>query len=234
MRTTPLRKWRAAPRLLSPSSPATPPISRDLSNRHRIGFRLRPLRRPCVDKFSIATLGGDRPEGAISIIGDQVQRIAAQGAGTLGFAFVSGLLVDLWSANSGVKALFDALNVAYEAEETRGFFRLNAVSLIFTISSVLLAVLGLSLAVIVPWVLDHFFFGLAFVGTIIRWLSVPLAIVVALVMLAVLFRFGPSIRKPLGAGSLRAACSRWLFFLSLPAPLLFFCLSFRQLQQNLR
>ena len=28
--------------------------------RHRIGFRLRPLRRPCVDKVSIATLGGDR------------------------------------------------------------------------------------------------------------------------------------------------------------------------------
>lgn len=103
--------------------------------------------------------------------------------------------MDLWSANSGVKALFDALNVAYEAEETRGFFRLNVVSLIFTISGVLLAVLGLSLAVIIPWVLDHFFFGLAFVGTIMRWLSVPLAIVVALVMLAVLFRFGPSIRK---------------------------------------
>ena len=120
-----------------------------------------------------------------------------------------------------MKALFDALNVAYEAEETRGFFRLNAVSLIFTISSVLLAVLGLSLAVIVPWVLDHFFFGLAFVGTIIRWLSVPLAIVVALVMLAVLFRFGPSIRKPATPGSLFAvallfvASGAFAFFLPL-------------------
>ena len=144
----------------------------------------------------LQSLAGIVPEGAITIIGDQVQRISSQGAGTLGLAFVSGLAVALWSANSGVKALFDALNVAYEAEETRGFFRLNAVSLLFTVSGVLLAVLGLSLTVIVPWVLDHFFFGMAFVGLIIRWLSIPLGIVVALFMLAVLYRFGPAVRKP--------------------------------------
>ena len=44
--------------------------------------------------------------------------------------------------------------------------------------------------------MDHFFFGLAFVGTLIRWLSVPLAVVVALFMLAVLYRFGPAVKKP--------------------------------------
>jgi membrane protein len=151
---------------------------------------------PASINTQLQSLVGIVPEGAISIIGDQVQRISSQGASTLGLAFVTGLAIALWSANSGVKALFDALNVAYEAEETRGFFRLNAISLLFTISGVLLAVLGLSLTVIIPWILDHFFFGLAFVGTIIRWLSIPLAVVVALFMLAVLYRFGPAIKKP--------------------------------------
>jgi membrane protein len=151
---------------------------------------------PASINAQLQHLAGIVPEGAISIIGDQVQRISSKGASTLGFAFLTGLLVALWSANSGVKALFDALNVAYEAEETRGFFRLNAISLVFTISGVLLAVLGLSLTVIIPWVLNHFFLSLAFVGTIVRWLSIPLTIVVALFMLAMLYRFGPSTMKP--------------------------------------
>ena len=32
--------------------------------------------------------------------------------------------------------------------------------------------------------------------TILRWLSVPIAIVIALFLLAVLYRFGPAIKKP--------------------------------------
>jgi membrane protein len=151
---------------------------------------------PASIKTQLQSLEGIVPEGAISIISDQVQRITSQGASTLSLAFVTGLVVALWSANSGVKALFDALNVAYEAEETRGFFRLNAISLLFTVSGVLLAVVGLSLTVIIPWTLDHFFSGLVFVGVIIRWLSIPLAVVVALFMLAVLYRFGPAIKQP--------------------------------------
>ena len=151
---------------------------------------------PASINAQLQNLAGVLPEGALSVISDQVQRIASQGATTLGFGLIFGVAVALWSANSGVKALFDALNIAYESEETRGFFRLNAISLLFTISGVLLAILGLSLTVVIPWVLEHFFFGLAVVGTVIRWLSVPLAIAVVLLMLAVLYRYGPSVKTP--------------------------------------
>jgi membrane protein len=120
---------------------------------------------PAAIQNQLAHLSGVLPEGAISVIGDQVQRIASQGGGTLGFAFITGLALALWSANACVKALFDALNVAYETEETRGFFRLNAISLLFTISAVVLALVGLSSTVILPWVLENVFFGLAFVAT---------------------------------------------------------------------
>jgi membrane protein len=82
------------------------------------------------------------PEGAISVIDDQIKLVASQGSGALGFAFVFGLAVALWSANAGMKALFDALNVAYESTETRGFFRLNAVSLLFTLAGIRQSSLG--------------------------------------------------------------------------------------------
>jgi membrane protein len=151
---------------------------------------------PAAIQKQLAHLSGMLPEGAISVIGDQVQRIAAQSGGTLGFAFILGLALALWSANAGVKALFDALNVAYETEETRGFFRLNAVSLLFTICAVFLSLVGLSTTVILPWVLENVFLGLAFVAILVRWLSIPLAVAVALLMLAVLYRFGPALKKP--------------------------------------
>lgn len=151
---------------------------------------------PASIQDQLAHLSGVLPEGAISIIGDQVKRIAAQGGGALSFGFVTGLGVALWSANAGVKALFDGLNVAYEADETRGFVRLNAISLAFTLSAILLALGGLATTVILPWVLENIFFGLAFVATLLRWIGIPLGIGSALVVLAAIYRFGPAIKKP--------------------------------------
>lgn len=51
------------------------------------------------------------PGGAIDVVRDQLTRLTAQGSATLGISFVIGLAVSLWSANGGIKALFDTLNV---------------------------------------------------------------------------------------------------------------------------
>jgi membrane protein len=59
------------------------------------------------------------PGGAIEIVGDQLKRAAEGGKTTLGFAFLASVAISLWSANAGVKALFDALNIVYDAKETR-------------------------------------------------------------------------------------------------------------------
>jgi membrane protein len=74
------------------------------------------------------------PGGAIEVVGDQLKRAAQDGTGTLGLAFLISIAISLWSANAGVKALFDALNIVYDSKETRGFMMLNAVSLVFTIA----------------------------------------------------------------------------------------------------
>ena len=55
------------------------------------------------------------PDGAIKLIGDQMAHIAGQ-RGTLSSVF---FIVALWSANSGVAALFDAFNVIYKEKERR-------------------------------------------------------------------------------------------------------------------
>jgi membrane protein len=130
------------------------------------------------------------PGGAIEVIGDQLKRAAEGGKATLGAAFLISVGISLWSANAGVKALFDALNIVYDAKETRGFVTLNAVSLAFTAATAAFLLLAMSLVVVLPVVLGDL--GLAggseWVVTIVRW---PLLLLGIIFGLAFIYRFGP-------------------------------------------
>jgi membrane protein len=79
------------------------------------------------------TIAGFAPGGAIDVLREQLTRLAAQGSTRLGIGFLVGLMISLWSANSGMKALFDALNAVYQKKEKRSFTKLNAVTLSSTI-----------------------------------------------------------------------------------------------------
>lgn len=139
----------------------------------------------------LAVLSGFLPGGAIEIVGEQVKRIASGGDTTLGFAFFIGLGVSLWSANAGVKALFDALNVVYEEEEKRSFIKLNAISLTFTLGAILFLLCAIGAIVVLPVAFK--FVGIQrsteWILAIARW---PALLVVILFGLAVLYRFAPS------------------------------------------
>jgi membrane protein len=59
---------------------------------------------------NLSVLANVLPAGGISIIQEQIGRIASKPSG-LSVGFVAGLVIALWSANAGVKAMIDALNV---------------------------------------------------------------------------------------------------------------------------
>jgi membrane protein len=148
------------------------------------------------------------PEGSFQIVQDQIARVLAKGNAALGGTFLFGLALALWSANAGVKAIIDALNVAYEVRETRSFLKLNLLSLAFTTGGIVALLLMVGAVVAFPLLFDHL--GLppeiASIVSLARW---PLLIVVLLVALSLLYRFGPSPRTArwewLGAGTLAAA-----------------------------
>jgi membrane protein len=166
---------------------------------------------PATIASHLQTLAGVLPGGGLEVIGGEINRIAAQQNSTLGVTFLTGWAVSLWSANAGIKALMDALNLVVEAEERRGFFRLNAVSLAFTVGAILFVLLAIAGMVIVPLALH--FLGVpdtpAILVKILRW---PLFLVVVAIALAILYRHGPSRREPRGLitwGSVCAALA-WL------------------------
>ena len=98
---------------------------------------------PAAISDQLALLSGILPDSAVEILREQIGRLTANSS-KLGLGFIFGLAVALWSANSGMKAIMDALNVVYEEKEKRGFIKLNLVSLAFTLAGIGVLLLALA------------------------------------------------------------------------------------------
>src|SRR5262249_48312423 len=73
----------------------------------RPGFGLRDFFRPATIRTHLNDLSSFLPGGAIEVVGDQLGRVASGGKTTLGATFVFTIGLSLWSANAGMKALFN-------------------------------------------------------------------------------------------------------------------------------
>ncbi len=142
----------------------------------------------------LANLQGIVPGGGLDIIKDQVTALTSKSGQTLGFAAILGILISLWSANSGIKGLFDALNVVYHEHEKRSFIKLTLISFCFTIGAIVFVTIALSVVVAVPIMLN--FVGLGSVSGVLlavaRW---PVMFLVITLALSVIYRYGPSRNK---------------------------------------
>jgi membrane protein len=165
----------------------------------------------------LSLAAGIFPTELLGILRDEVTRIGARNDGKLTFGFLVGLGIALWSANAGMKAIFDALNIIYDEQEKRGFVRLNLISVFFTACAIAAVVLATGVVVIFPLFLAAFGV-LSFDVPIIGYLRWPIMFGLIIVGLAVLYRYGPSRRlakwRWISVGSVFAA-SAWLAVSSL-------------------
>jgi membrane protein len=160
----------------------------------------------------LSLAAGILPQSSIDILRDHINQLTSGSGAKLGLGFIFGLAVALWSANAGMKAIMDALNVVYEEQEKRGFVRVTAVSLAFTLAAIGSALLALGAVVVLPVVLQYL--GLPDIADLLlriaRW---PLLLILIVIGLAVLYRYGPSRRQPrwhwISVGSVIAAVA-WL------------------------
>jgi membrane protein len=146
---------------------------------------------PSIIGQHLSDLSNVLPSGAIDIIRDQLQRLVSQGAGHLGFAFLFGVAVSLWSANAGMKALFDALNVVHGETEQRGLVELNVISLAFTLGALVFMIVALAAIAVLPVVMSYIKLpgATAWLIALGKW---PLLLIVVAVAIATIYRFGPS------------------------------------------
>ncbi len=146
---------------------------------------------PATIAEQVAFLGGVLPAGGLDLINAQLESLVSQDRSTLSLSLLISLAVSLWSANNGVKTLFEALNVAYEEDEKRSFVWLNLVAFAFTLGFMVAILLMIAVIGIVPAVLSVLNLG-GFSEALIaigRWVVMLVLVVLGL---SLLFRFGPS------------------------------------------
>lgn len=139
----------------------------------------------------VALLEGLVPAEGLTLIRDQLERIAGEGNTTLSWTLLISLAIALWSSSAGVKAMFEAMNIAYDEREKRGFFALNLLALGFTLAIAIAAALVIGAVIVLPAVLSVLPVGPA-LEWIIRIASYLLLALVTIVGLAALYRWGPS------------------------------------------
>ena len=160
----------------------------------------------------LSLAAGVFPAGAVDILHEQIARLTAKSDAKLGLGFITGLAIALWSANAGMKAIIDALNVVYDEKEKRSFIKLNLLTLLFTLIAIFSLMLALAAVVIAPMVLSAIGLSslLSLSIAVLRW---PLLFILVTVALAAIYRYGPSRSEPrwqwLSVGSAAAAVG-WL------------------------
>jgi membrane protein len=160
----------------------------------------------------ISYLGDVMPPTAFHLVVVTIDEVTkARGGGKLSF----GLLFALWAASSGINALAQALNAAYDVPETRPWWKVRLISIALTIALAVLIVSAL-LIVLYGGRLGHFLAvmiheGRAFAVTwkILQW---PIALTFIFIAFGLIYQFVPNLaarrhRQGLPAADLRR---RWL------------------------
>ena len=150
---------------------------------------------PAQIEQQIGSVAGMLPQEAASILRDQAHKVASNAGGALSFGLIFGLLLTLYSASAGMKALIEGLNIAYDEEEKRSFLRYNLVALGLTLGAIVALIVALGLVAVLPALLGNLGLG-ATAATLITWLRWPLLFVLAMAGLAVLYRYAPSRDEP--------------------------------------
>lgn len=134
------------------------------------------------------------PSSASQLIDSTMLEVTtASSAGKLSF----GLLLALWLASNGIGAITDALNKAYDLEETRAWWKRQLAAVLLTVGLSVLIIAALAMVIgggrLADFLAAVFGFGSAFawVWKILQW---PLALAFMLAAFALIYYFAPDLR----------------------------------------
>jgi membrane protein len=139
----------------------------------------------------VALLSGIVPAGGMQIVDEQLTRLTQQGPATLGWGLVISLALALWSSSSGIKTMFEAMNIAYDEREKRSFIQLNGLALLFTVGGLIAAVVMIGVVVLMPMLLGAIGLSRGF-EWLVQGLGYGLLLILLFVGIAALYRLGPS------------------------------------------
>jgi membrane protein len=109
-----------------------------------------------------------------------------------------GVLVALWSASFGIQALMNAMNKAYDVEESRPFWKIFILSILYTVGVAILLLLAAALMILGPQIMEMIAnlvgMGDLFV-TIWSWARWPVAVLLMMTVVAWLYYVCPDVKQ---------------------------------------
>ncbi len=185
---------------------------------------------PQTIQSHIGTVSGLVPEEVLGILSERMQALADQ-EGSLTFGLVIGILVSLWSANKAMKAVAQALDIAYDTKEERGVVKFNAVTLALTLLSIIAFILVVSVVVVVPIVVSVFLSQQTaeLLVSLVSWAAFLLLLVG---MSLVLYNFAPDRRRRSWKELLPGAILTAVLFVIASAAFAFYVTQFGQFNEE--
>jgi len=139
----------------------------------------------------LKAVDGALPTAGVEFLRKRIERIGNDQESTLSFALIISVVLALWSANRGMKALFEGLNVAYGEIERRTLIQLNIISMNFTIGLLFFLIVAIFCVAAVPLMFNVD--DLDTTGVLLIWIGRwPVVFLMLLMSLELLYRFGPS------------------------------------------
>jgi membrane protein len=142
-----------------------------------------------------AYLSAVLPASAYELVSQSVNSaIEESGGAKISF----GILATLWAASNGMGAISQTLNVTYDVEETRPFWKTRLISVLLTLALGLLIITALVLVLyghdLAEWLAGAFGLGQVFeVGwKIIQW---PIVLAFVTLAFALIYYFAPDIKE---------------------------------------
>lgn len=164
---------------------------------------------------------GVMPQSAVNFMETQllaITRSNAEGAFTIGA--IVAILFALWGVSGAFRSVMEAMNVMYDVEEARPFWKKYAISVFLALGIAALLVSALVLVVAGPWIAKTVA-GVAGFGEVFRWawliVQWPILLVVVLFCFALVYYFAPDVEqrfKWISPGSVIAVIMWMLFSLA--------------------
>lgn len=145
---------------------------------------------PADIEAQVAPLARVVPPEVVSLATTQLQSAADTSAPALGFAFAGSLLLALFSATGGLRALMSALNLAHNHPEKRSWLKRTLIAMALGVGGLVTVMVAVGLVVLLPTLLRVVRLD-AHTETVVNVMRWPALFVLVMGAIAVLYRVGP-------------------------------------------
>lgn len=127
------------------------------------------------------------------ILGDLINEIVLRSSYTL---LSIGAIGGIWSSSNGIMSVIKAVNRAYDLEEDRPYWKLRGLSILLTIGLAVIMVISLAIIAFGEVFLNMVFVSYTWTSYIIyKILQILITLILIGLILAVLYKMAPSIKK---------------------------------------